>query len=293
MFSTTSTRYRVTFQDLEIRGISNILKNLKLLFSSIIKNITEFMEPSDLVRMSVQFPELDFPISLPFMKLSQLNAERFLTETERVLQSYEQFVLDEGLEIEMVQVSLPSGGIGKRCRYVDLRKSLHEKRCFIQIRNNDELCCARAIITAKARLDGHAKWNSIRLGRLEQEMMVRELDEKADVPLQRCGIEEIKSFQKVLDGYQIHVLSKVHFNAIVYEGPPAEQKIYLYHHDDHFDVITKRPAFLGRNYYCTKCNKGYDHKERHVCNNVCHYCFKIHEDSVKDWKFCKDCNRHL
>lgn len=96
-FSTTSTRYRVTFQDLEIRGISNILKSLKLLFSSIIKNITEFMEPSDLVRMSVQCPELDFPISLPFMKLSQLNDERFLTEIERVLQSYEQFVLDEGL----------------------------------------------------------------------------------------------------------------------------------------------------------------------------------------------------
>jgi len=88
-FHTTSTKYKVTFQDLDIRGIPNILKSLRLLFQSVIRNITEFMEPSDLVRMSVQCPELDFPISLPFMKLSQLNAERFLSEIERVLQSYE------------------------------------------------------------------------------------------------------------------------------------------------------------------------------------------------------------
>ena len=105
------------------------------------------MEPSDLVRMSVQCPELDFPISLPFMKLSQLNAERFLSEIERVLQSYEQFVLDETLEIEMINASLPLGGIGKRYKYVDLEKTLHEKRCFIQIRNKDDLCCVRVIVT--------------------------------------------------------------------------------------------------------------------------------------------------
>jgi hypothetical protein len=123
------------------------LKSLRLLFQSVIRNITEFIEPSDLGRMSVQCPELDFPISLPFMILSQLNAKRFLSEIERVLQSYEQFVLDETLEIEMINASLPLGGIGKRYKYVDLEKTLHEKRCFIQIRNKDDLCCVRVIVT--------------------------------------------------------------------------------------------------------------------------------------------------
>jgi hypothetical protein len=63
-----------------------------------------------------------------------VNAERFLSEIERVLQSYEQLVLDETLEVEMINASLPSGGIGKRYKYVDLEKTLHEKICFIQIR---------------------------------------------------------------------------------------------------------------------------------------------------------------
>ncbi|VDI44142.1 Hypothetical predicted protein [Mytilus galloprovincialis] len=210
------------------------------------------MDQSDLVRLSVQCPELDFPISLPFMKLSQLHTERLLSEIERVLQSYEQFVLDETLEIELIHVSLPSGGIGKRCKYVDLEKTLNEKRCFLQIQNKDDLCCARAIMTAKARLDGHEKWNSIRQGRNIQGELARKLHNKAGVPFRRCGIEEIKSFQRILDGYQIHVVSKEHFNAIIYEGPAAEKKIYLYLHDHHYDVITAMPAFLSRKLFLHK-----------------------------------------
>lgn len=49
-----------------------------------------------------------------------MNADRLLSEIERVLQSYEQCVLDESLDIEIVHVSLPSVGVGKRCNVVDL-----------------------------------------------------------------------------------------------------------------------------------------------------------------------------
>ncbi|XP_052759787.1 uncharacterized protein LOC128202760 isoform X3 [Mya arenaria] len=51
------------------------------------------------------------------------------------------------------------------------------------------------------------------------------------------------------------------------------------------------PAFLGRSYFCTECQKGYDHKEKHKCNNVCHSCYKIHESSKDDWIHCAYCNR--
>ncbi|VDI78916.1 Hypothetical predicted protein [Mytilus galloprovincialis] len=148
-------------------------------------------------------------------------------------------------------------------------------------------------MTAKARLDGHEKWNSIRQGRNIQGELARKLHNKAGVPFRRCGIEEIKSFQRILDGYQIHVVSKEHFNAIIYEGPTAEKKIYLYLHDHHYDVITAMPAFLSRNYFCTKCNKGYDHKVDHSCNNVCHQCYKTHESGDEDWIYCNDCNRYF
>lgn len=122
------------------------------------------MDSRDLVRLTVQCPELDYPISLPFMRVAQLSADRLLSEIERVLQSYEEFVVDQSLEIEVIHVKLPSGKGNKKKCYVDLEKSLKEKKSFIKINNKDQLCCARAIVTAKARIDKHPKWNLIRKG---------------------------------------------------------------------------------------------------------------------------------
>jgi hypothetical protein len=70
-----------------------------------------------------------------------------------------------------------------------------------------------------------------------------------------------KTFQRFLIGYQIHVISGEHFNGIVYLGPTADNKIYLYLHDNHYNVITSMTAFLSRNYFCANCYKGYSTKE--------------------------------
>ncbi|NYT28708.1 MAG: hypothetical protein H0A76_13180 [Candidatus Thiodubiliella endoseptemdiera] len=64
------------------------------------------MKSEDLIRMSISCPELDFPITIPFMKVSQLSTETLLKEIERVLQSYEQFVLDSSLEIDITHVNI-------------------------------------------------------------------------------------------------------------------------------------------------------------------------------------------
>lgn len=71
-----------------------------------------------------------------------------------------------------------------------------------------------------------------------QKQLAEELHRKANVPLHRCGIEEVKQFQATLLEYQIHILSKDHFNATVYSGPGGGIPIYLYSHDNHYDVIT-------------------------------------------------------
>ncbi|WAQ93901.1 hypothetical protein MAR_006372 [Mya arenaria] len=96
---------------------------------------------------------------------------------------------------------------------------LESKRSVIQIRNTDELCCARAVATAIARLEKHPQWGSIRKGTQLQKIMAVELHEKAEVPMQKCEIEEVTRFQAILSQHQIHVLSKEYFNGIIYAGP--------------------------------------------------------------------------
>lgn len=223
----------------------------------------------------------------------ELTVEKILSEIERVLQSYQQFVIDKAFRIDIVHVQNPYGKGHQKKLYVDIRNLLHTKGSIIQIKNNDELCCARAIVTAIARIEKHPMWDSIRKGTKLQRILAEILHERAGVPLQKCGLEEVKKFQSILPNYQIHVLSKDHFNGIIYEGTEGGIPIFLYYHDEHFDVITKMTGFLNRSYFCQQCKKGYNTKERHVCNNPCVYCHQLHSDEEENWRICDKCNKHF
>ena len=289
-FKTTASYYKITVNDLEIRGIPEILKALKKIFQSVINTIAGDVPSNDLVRISMDNPELDYPIVMSFMRRTNLTVDRILSEIERVLQSYEQFVLDETFGIEFVHVHLMKASGHKRKPYVDIGRLLDSKRSIIQIRNRDELCCARALVTAMARIHNHTQWNNIRQGRKIQEELARDLHRKAGVPLASCGIDEVKQFQKVLPDFQIIILSKEHFNSVIFQGPEGGIPIYLYYHDQHYDVICKVTGFLDRSYFCLECKKGYNNKEKHSCNNACHLCKHIHDEADENWMHCEQCN---
>jgi hypothetical protein len=97
-------------------------------------------------------------------------------------------------------------------------------------------------------------------------------------------------FQAALPGYQLNVISKEHLNALIYSGPVAEKHLYLYHPDNHYDVITSMPAYLARKQYCHKCKKGFDKITSHPCGDLCKLC-NTQNCSIVEWKFCKECNR--
>ena len=89
-------------------------------------------------------------------------------------------------------------------------------------------------------------------------------------PNKAAGIPDARNFQLKLMNYQIVILSKAHFNAIVYAGPEhKEKRLYLYHLDKHFNVITSITGFLSRSYHCTHCETGYQNRWNHTCENVC------------------------
>ena len=139
-FKTTASYYKITVNDLEVRGLQEILKALKKLFQSIINNITADIPPNDLIRMSMDNPELDYPIVMPCMRRSALTVDRILSEIEWVLQSYEQFVLDETFGVEFVHVHLLKGSGHKRKPYVDISRLLHNKK--VSYKSETRMNCA-------------------------------------------------------------------------------------------------------------------------------------------------------
>ena len=89
----------------------------------------------------------------------------------------------------------------------------------------------------------------------------------------------------------LNVVSKEHLNALIYSGPEAHKHIYLYHSDDHYDVITSMPAFLARKQYCHQCKKGFDKITDHPCGDLCELCH-TQGCPIVEWVHCKDCHRY-
>ena len=123
-----------------------------------------------------------------------------------------------------------------------------------------------------------------------------DLHHKASVPLTPCGIDEINLFQAVLPDYQLVVVSGDHFDAIIYKEPETEKPIYLYYHSGHYDVLTSMPAFLGRAFFCLKCEKGYNTEDwrHHSCTTKCSSCHHTECPNQREngsWIVCSQCHR--
>jgi hypothetical protein len=126
-----------------------------------------------------------------------------------------------------------------------------------------------------------------------QEKAARELHQRAGVPFGSCGISEVKQFQKCLPEYEINIVSMDHGDSIIYPECPVDvetKRIYLYLHNNHYDVITTMPGFLNRSYFCHRCRKSYNNAVSHLCNAMCKMC-RASDCPFIEPRDCVDCGR--
>ena len=132
-------------------------------------------------------------------------------------------------------VHLPRGA--GRGKIVNLAKDKRTKKCIVEIRNNDNLCAPRAIVTG---LTYHGntifgkEYNAngikkIRTGLPLQRDVALELCERLGKSEEEFTLEDIKQCEELLD-VQIKVVCAENFNSIIYKGccGEKENKIYLY-----------------------------------------------------------------
>ena len=121
-----------------------------------------------------------------------------------------------------------------------------KRRSIVQIRNTDVLCCARALVTAKAKVDRHPKWRSFREGRTLQKEHALLLHYEANVPFGPCGYEELTQFSQApsLFDYQILLVDADRaFHVTSFGSAVPDKQLVLLHEKGHYDVITRLPGW--------------------------------------------------
>ena len=296
-----SKKFRLTATDHAIRFNNNVgdldllesYERTQQIFEHILNDVTESMNENDQVRFVLRSTQLETPISIPFMPLHQLTPERIFSHVQRVVQSNRDFRLNDTVNVDIIHVEAPQG-TGNSRTIVNIREYLHKKKSIISI-VNDDLCLARALVVAIARVEKEPNYKDlIKPGRREQEKRAKALHAAANVPLGPCGIPEVALFQKHLTSYEITFVSGNHNNSIIFPPQPSTDRnvtpIYLYLHNNHYDVITKMPGFLNQSYFCHTCRRTYSNKFDHLCSEMCKSCGRfdcVPGGTVK----CKECDR--
>ena len=163
-FEMTATDHTIRFNS--VLGELDLIESYErtqAIFDHLLNDVTRDMNKKDQVRFVLRSNQLDKPISLPFMSVEQLTSERLFSQFERVIQSNQDFRLNDTVTVDIIHVEAPQGS-GRRSKRttLDIREYLRKKGSVITINNRgDKLCLARALIVAVARIEKRPGYKSL------------------------------------------------------------------------------------------------------------------------------------
>jgi len=310
-FKIHEAEYKICFRETLIKDLK--LSNAKYKIDYTHKALEEMLklvqknsnyEKGDQINIIVMNPNLNNTIS------TGMKSANFLSNLKKIIGNI--LTSDETIDItettfQVQLVKIPRGS--NRTKIINLSENIKTKNSIIQIKNNDNLCCPRAIVVALSTQTNNILGHKLDSNKIKQLKMGRNIQK--DLALELCNIlteyneegftlNDIKNVELALD-IQINVICAENLNTLIYKGDDKETKIYLYKNGNHFDVITSAKGFYGSSYYCEKCDKPYQNKDKHKkCvkeYNVCKLCIDFgtrfeHLSSTKNRIYCEKCNRY-
>lgn len=295
-------KFNATEYHYEIRTTSKItIEDIEEKLEEIVTKVKNEFKPNDLTKFVLQFESDKGPyfVSTKLMRVDEIDVENLLETIESMVQSNENAKTDE-IDIELYIIDMPEGGQFGRCFNID--EEIKKRRCYIEVRNKDNLCCDRSIIIWLAKVRQDRQYKTIIDSR-------KKLQGKLALALRNhCGIDESKmldlnDINKIarIIKFEINVVCAENLNKIIftsdYKSTQQYYQIYLHKRKNHFNLITNIKAFYRKNYFCYRCKEGYDRVHRCSKKKLCPCCYSdcgYETKGVKDLLiYCPDCNRNF
>ena len=126
----------------------------------------------------------------------------------------------------------------------------------------------------------------------QQRQLAVAISQLAGVPQDRAAsLNNVEAFEEVL-GIRVMIVNARLGNKFI-TSPSTDERpcIYIYLvDDDHFHSITTITGFFCSNYFCARCLKHYDHREKHQCDMHCIVCKRDHCLKTDRIVLCDHCN---
>uniref|UniRef100_A0A1I8JCV3 DNA-directed DNA polymerase n=1 Tax=Macrostomum lignano TaxID=282301 RepID=A0A1I8JCV3_9PLAT len=205
----------------------------------------------------------------PPVRAARMTAELLFKHIDKIVQS-EATVLTGNFSIRLLKAWVPRGGCSLENKHLEDR--------------------LRALVVACAYLQFVAKtiteqlWRTIKANSPKQTKLVAQLQIKAGLytTVSQAGPfgvdvlpEAIRALNRLHPGHNfgVRVYRAEEANRCIFNLPGTEI-LHLHLIEQHFNVVTKLPAFFGSHHYCSKCEIAYD------CTNAEHKC-------ADAWSTCK------
>lgn len=253
-----------------------------------------------------------------------LRAEALLDNLQKMLNSNENFELDDSFQLNVVHVRPPPCGSGPRRRPAKKKKDERHrpghlsnvrlqqgKKSIIKIRRNAPgWCAARVIVTAWAlHLAGRDKnlrqqWTDWKRNLHRRQEAAERLMTEVGLGPGPWGPRELEQMVQAssLSEYKLVVLyaTRSYLPMVYGRGP---RLIGILYDDHHYDALNSLKGFLVKKIICPICLKGYDKQGRHRCQgNRGVHCTRCSQTTCEEYRQayklyqsptveCPDCHR--
>jgi DNA polymerase type B, organellar and viral len=348
-FNTTATEYMLRIRPPKTGkklSFDGQLNRFKRIFQQIVDLVTEGMKPNDRIAFTFDHSSLDNPVHIPLMRVDQVNTGVVKQVIGKYLDSDKEFLLEGDLTVDVVRVTMPEARGGgfkridaknyghlKHTRGIRRDKFIRNKKSVIRIKNNDNLCLARALIVAKARAERKNSDEARRYyknvgknqgGTLTKKAKQLMIDARLDPVAKHIEYDNDwkmlcnalnKDWETNTDNpreekvyYRVHVwnerdmsITKPYFTSDVPDSVKEEQysKIENLHLsinliNKHVNVVGNIIAYASKN-FCSICFECYNTK-KHDCLKLCRACEVegcLGKEDVSSLRLCEKCNREF